>query len=85
MDTLSYQLFGNASWGKALQSFARRERSLDTGGVALTPGSTGATASLGLPAEAFVRLVYGRLDDDADVTSAVGVTVPELQAVFPGL
>jgi uncharacterized protein (TIGR03083 family) len=57
---------------------------LDTGGVALTPGSTGAAASLALPAEAFVRLVYGRLDDDADVTAAVGVTVPELQAVFPG-
>jgi hypothetical protein len=57
---------------------------LDTGGVTLTPGSTGASASLALRAEAFVRLVYGRLDDDADVTSAVGVTVPELQAVFPG-
>ena len=57
---------------------------LDTGGVTLTPGSTGALASLALPTEAFVRLVYGRLDDDADVTSAVGVTVPELQAVFPG-
>ena len=57
---------------------------LDTGGVTLTPGSTGASASLALPAEAFVRLVYGRLDDDTDVTSAVGVTIPELQAVFPG-
>jgi uncharacterized protein (TIGR03083 family) len=57
---------------------------LDTGGVALAPGSTGASASLALPAEAFVRLVYGRLDDDADVRSASGVTVPELQAVFPG-
>ncbi|MGD0699651.1 MAG: maleylpyruvate isomerase family mycothiol-dependent enzyme [Trebonia sp.] len=57
---------------------------LDTGGVALTPGSTGAAASLALPAEAFVRLVYGRLGDDADVTSADGVTVPELQAIFPG-
>ena len=57
---------------------------LDTGGVALTPGSTGASASLALPAEAFVRLVYGRLDDDADVRSADGVTLPELQAVFPG-
>jgi uncharacterized protein (TIGR03083 family) len=57
---------------------------LDTGGVTLAPGSTGASASLTLRAEAFVRLVYGRLDDDADVTSAVGVTVPELQAVFPG-
>ena len=57
---------------------------LDTGGVTLAPGSTGASASLALPAEAFVRLVYGRLDDDTEVTSAVGVTVPELQAVFPG-
>jgi uncharacterized protein (TIGR03083 family) len=57
---------------------------LDTGGVTLTPGSTGASASLALPAEAFVRLVYGRLDDDADITSAVGITIPELQAVFPG-
>jgi uncharacterized protein (TIGR03083 family) len=57
---------------------------LDTGGVTLTPGSTGASASLALQAEAFVRLVYGRLDDAADVTSVVGVTVPELQAVFPG-
>jgi uncharacterized protein (TIGR03083 family) len=57
---------------------------LDTGGVTLTPGSTGAPASLALPAEAFIRLVYGRLDDDADVTSADGVTVPELQTVFPG-
>lgn len=57
---------------------------LDTGGVALTLGSTGSAASLSLPAEAFVRLVYGRLDDDAEVTSADGVTVPELRAVFPG-
>src|ERR1700733_4094710 len=57
---------------------------LDTGGVTLTPGSTGASASLALPAEAFVRLVYGRLDDDADITTAVGITIPELQAVFPG-
>jgi uncharacterized protein (TIGR03083 family) len=57
---------------------------LDTGGVTLTPGSTGASAFLALPAESFVRLVYGRLDDDADVASASGVTVAELQAVFPG-
>jgi uncharacterized protein (TIGR03083 family) len=57
---------------------------LDTGGVTLTPGSTGASASLALPAESFVRLVYGRLDDAAGITAADGVTVPELQAVFPG-
>jgi len=57
---------------------------LDTGGVTLSPGSTGATASLALPAESFVRLVYGRLDDAADIASADGITVPELQVVFPG-
>jgi uncharacterized protein (TIGR03083 family) len=57
---------------------------LDTGGVTLAPGSAGAPATLALPAESFVRLVYGRLDDAADVTSASGVTVAELQAVFPG-
>jgi hypothetical protein len=57
---------------------------LDTGGVTLLPGSTGATASLALPAEAFVRLVYGRLDDDADLASADGVSAAELRAVFPG-
>jgi len=57
---------------------------LDTGGVTLTPGSTGAAASLALPTEAFVRLVYGRLDNDAEVTVADGITVPELRTVFPG-
>jgi uncharacterized protein (TIGR03083 family) len=57
---------------------------LDTGGVTLTPGSTGAAASLRLPAEALIRLVYGRLDNEADVTAADGVTVPELRVVFPG-
>jgi uncharacterized protein (TIGR03083 family) len=58
---------------------------LDTAGVTLTPGSTGAKASLALPAEAFVRLVYGRrLDQDAEVTTADGVSGSELAAVFPG-
>ena len=58
---------------------------LDTGGVTLTPGSTGSSATLALPAESFVRLVYGRpVDADADVTAASGVTVAELRAVFPG-
>jgi uncharacterized protein (TIGR03083 family) len=58
---------------------------LDTAGVTLTPGSTGAKASLALPAEAFVRLVYGRrLDQDEAATVADGVTGTELAAVFPG-
>lgn len=62
-----------------------RSFTLDTGGVSLTPGDPqdAAQASLVVPAEAFVRLIYGRLDDDAGLTAA-GVTLPELRAVFPG-
>jgi uncharacterized protein (TIGR03083 family) len=62
-----------------------RTFTLDTGGVTLVHGDGGApaTASLSLPAEAFLRLVYGRLDDPAGLTLS-GVTLPELKAVFPG-
>jgi uncharacterized protein (TIGR03083 family) len=56
---------------------------LDTGGVSLVPGPGETSASVALPAEAFLRLVYGRLDG-ADEVTASGVTVPELKAVFPG-
>jgi uncharacterized protein (TIGR03083 family) len=58
---------------------------LDTGGVTLTPGSGGgpASASIELPAEALLRLIYGRLDDSGEIRVS-GVTLPELQAVFPG-
>ncbi len=64
-----------------------RSFTLDTGGVALVPGpaaaGTDAPAALTAPAEAFLRLVYGRLDDASEVT-ATGVTVADLQLVFPG-
>ena len=40
-------------------------------------------ASLALPAEAFLRLVYGRLDDGQDLRAS-GVTLRELKSVFPG-
>jgi hypothetical protein len=62
-----------------------RTFTLDTDGVSLAPGDPGdaARASIVLTAEALVRLVYGRLDDAAEITAA-GVTLPELQAVFPG-
>ena len=62
-----------------------RSFTLDTGGVTLTPAGAddAPTASLALPAEAFLRLVYGRLDG-ADGLTASGVTLPELRAVFPG-
>jgi uncharacterized protein (TIGR03083 family) len=62
-----------------------RAFTLDTGGVTIAPAGAGDTpaASLALPAEALIRLVYGRLDDAAEVTAS-GVTVPELKSVFPG-
>ncbi len=62
-----------------------RSFTLDTGGVTLAPAGAddASAASLALPAEAFLRLVYGRLDD-ADGLTASGVTLPELKAVFPG-
>jgi uncharacterized protein (TIGR03083 family) len=62
-----------------------RAFTLDTGGVTLTPAGAddAATASLSLPAEAFLRLVYGRLDDES-VMRASGVTLSELKSVFPG-
>jgi uncharacterized protein (TIGR03083 family) len=58
---------------------------LDTGGVSIAPagGGDGATASLALSAEAFVRLIAGRVDGPEGITAS-GVTLPELQAVFPG-
>jgi uncharacterized protein (TIGR03083 family) len=62
-----------------------RALTLDTGGVTLGPAVADEIpgASLALPAEAFLRLVYGRLDDDAGVTAS-GVTMDELRSVFPG-
>ena len=41
-------------------------------------------ASLSLPAEALLRLVYGRLGDDDDGVRASGVTLADLKPVFPG-
>ena len=62
-----------------------RAFTLDTGGVTLAPGGANdaATASLALPAEAFLRLVYGRIGDEPGVRAS-GVTVTELKSVFPG-
>jgi uncharacterized protein (TIGR03083 family) len=63
---------------------------LDVGpsGVALSPSLDDTdAASLTLPAEAFVRLVYGRLDPDHTPASvsASGVDLDALRRVFPGL
>ncbi len=63
---------------------------LDLGpsGVSLSPSlDDTAAASLALPTEAFVRLVYGRLDPDhtPDSVTADGVDLDLLRTVFPGL
>ena len=45
-----------------------------------------ADGSLTVTAEQLVRLVYGRLNEDAgDVPDAVGVPMDDVLAVFPGL
>lgn len=58
------------------------------GGVSLTPSLDDTSAAqLNLPAESFVRLVYGRLDPDHTPSSvtATGVDLDLLRTVFPGL
>lgn len=54
--------------------------------VALEPWDGGeSTGELGLPAEAFLRLVYGRLDPaHTPPVTAKGVDLEALRAVFPG-
>jgi uncharacterized protein (TIGR03083 family) len=62
-----------------------RAFTLDTGGVTLAPAGAddASAAALALPAEAFLRLVYGRIGDEPEVRAS-GVTVTELKSVFPG-
>jgi uncharacterized protein (TIGR03083 family) len=57
------------------------------GGVTLVPGSAGAAGGPGLtiPAEAFVRLVYGRLDPDHTPAGVEGPEIARLRQVFPGV
>jgi hypothetical protein len=59
------------------------------GGVELSPSydDTSARAELALPAEAWVRLVYGRLDPDhtPDTVEVRGVDLDLLRATFPGV
>ena len=59
---------------------------LTSGGVTLEPGASSAeAAALELPAEAFARLLYGRLDPDhTPATIADDPTVERLRGTFPG-
>jgi uncharacterized protein (TIGR03083 family) len=53
-------------------------------GVALTPGAGAASPDVELPAEAFARLVYGRLDAEHTPAVARGSSLDILRRLFPG-
>jgi uncharacterized protein (TIGR03083 family) len=58
---------------------------LSADGVELAAGDPGQSADLELPAEAFSRLVYGRLDSDHTPSfTGDGALLSSLRAVFPG-
>jgi hypothetical protein len=68
-----------------------RQFILETGeAVTLTPSDDKGPAELGLselrlPAEAFVRLTYGRMDEaHTPPTEHTGVDLDELRQIFPG-
>jgi uncharacterized protein (TIGR03083 family) len=52
--------------------------------VTFTPAAVGSSANLRLPAEAFARLVYGRLDAEHAPAGAEGREIGVLRLVFPG-
>jgi uncharacterized protein (TIGR03083 family) len=52
--------------------------------VSLTPGAAGAAPDLHLPAEAFARLVYGRLDPAHTPAGIQTPTLDTLRRVYPG-
>ena len=57
---------------------------LTPGGVALTPGAAAESPDVELPAEAFARLVYGRLDVEHTPASERGRALDILRRLFPG-
>ena len=68
-----------------------RQFTLETGeAVTLTPSDDGVTPELGLselrlPAEAFIRLLYGRMDEaHTPPAENAGVELDELRPLFPG-
>ena len=52
--------------------------------MALTSGAAAASPDVELPAEAFARLVYGRLDAEHTPSGEHGSTLDVFQRVFPG-
>ena len=56
-----------------------------TDSVSLEPSEPAAAADLRIPAEAFVRLTYGRLDPDHTPPGIAGVDLDPLRRIFPGI
>jgi uncharacterized protein (TIGR03083 family) len=52
--------------------------------VQLTPSDPGSDPEVSLPAEAFIRLVYGRLDPDHAPPGSGSAVLDQLRRVFPG-
>ncbi len=52
--------------------------------VQLVPSEPGSDPDLTLPAEAFIRLIYGRLDPDHTPRGIDGPPLEQLRQVFPG-
>ena len=64
----------------------RRDFSITLGpdSLSITPSTTGGKPDLELPAEAFVRLVYGRLDPDHTPPIDGDIDLDTLRQAFPG-
>lgn len=52
--------------------------------LSLEPAGDGAAAAVEMPAEAFIRLVYGRLDPDHTPDGVESPELDELRTMFPG-
>jgi uncharacterized protein (TIGR03083 family) len=52
--------------------------------LSLEPGSDSTAADIEMPSEAFIRLVYGRLDPDHTPADIEGPELDELRKMFPG-
>ncbi len=61
------------------------ELTLGPDAVSLTPCADAHAPDVELPAEAFIRLVYGRLDPDHTPAALEGVDLSELRGVFLGI
>jgi uncharacterized protein (TIGR03083 family) len=79
---------GHATTLQVLTSEPERELALVTDGVRLEPWSDQtASGTLRIPAEALLRLVYGRLDSAHTPSlelDAPGLSLDDLRAIFPG-